>query len=150
MNVMLNTMQSKISLRAHHVAKFAEYYLELRPVNSNYGEEFKIRTSSLFDRIKKREVDNIAIVNSLDDICQICLQTTKRKQSFCENGDELQQDPSTLLAIAKSQLIVGQTYSIDEFLSRVEKIGVKYPQEKLLEMLRSAYRNMQGNLQPIE
>ncbi|HDQ59624.1 MAG TPA: DUF1284 domain-containing protein [Candidatus Woesearchaeota archaeon] len=141
-------MEGKISLRAHHIARFAEYYLEHRQVRSNYGDEFRSCTSSLYDRIIRREASRIEIIDGLDDVCQVCIKTTKRKQPSCEKGDELQRDPSALLAMAKSQLVVGQTYKVGEFLRRVERIGEKYPQEKLLEMIRSAYCNMQGTLQP--
>ena len=141
-------MQNTISLRAHHVARFAEYYLGHGTVRSNYGEEFRSGTASLYDRIIRKEADHIAIVDGLDDVCQVCIKTTKRKQPGCEKGDELQRDPSALLAMAKSQLVVGQTYQVGEFLRRVERVREQYPQEKFLEMLRSAYRNMQGSLQP--
>lgn len=137
-------MQNGIKLRPHHVARFARYYLEGNLLGTKYGEEFARGVYALFNKIAKRVVSQVTLINGLDDVCQLCIQTTKRKKPFCDRREELQQDPGALLAMAKSQLVAGQTYSVDDFLRRVKRIGKSYPQEELLELIQSAYPNMQG------
>jgi len=137
-------MQDEIKLRPHHVTNFAHYYLNNASVTSGYGQEFKDGVTSLFEILSRKGIGQVTIINGLDDICKICMQTTKRKNRFCEKGDNLQRNPSALVVMAKTQLVVGQIYNIHEFLERVERIRKKYTEEELLDLMMDAYANM-GN-----
>jgi hypothetical protein len=135
-----------ISLRPHHIAKFyLSYYPEVlnrKGVIKIYSEEFQNRVESLFKDLRGRVIEQVTIVNGLDYICGICEETAERKKPGCETKDELQKDFMTLNAMARSQLVVGTTYPIKEFLERVSRIGVGYPKEELSELMRKAYINV--------
>ena len=145
-------MITEISLRPHHIAKFAVYYFEgflggdrwNHQYSQTYSPEFVQGTTSLFDLLIQRAVGRVRVTDGLDNVCQTCEETCKRKTNSCSGSEDLQAEPEALLTMAKSRLVVGETYPIKDFLRRIERVGRHYSQEALLELIKEAYANFRS------
>jgi hypothetical protein len=142
-------MITEISLRPHHIAKFAVYYFEgflggdrwNHQYSQTYSPEFVQGTTSLFELLIQRAVEKVRVTDGLDNVCQICEKTCKKKANSCSGSEDLQAEPEALLTMAKSRLIVGETYPIKDFLRRIERVGCHCSQEVLLKLIKEAYTN---------
>lgn len=141
--------QKIIALRPHHIKKFVIYYFEessdkeilFGQASKFYSPEFVQGVNSLFKLLNKQVIEKVKIVNGLDSLCQICEDTCKRKTKSCYGTENLQADPETLLTMAKSQLIIGKTYQIRDFIKRIENINSNYSENDLSELIKEAYAN---------